>query len=84
MISALEAHKKTSYVLSNTLKDELKEIEESIDIAIKKGKFHTSLYSKFLSSAVKEILEELGYKVVYINDMRNVHDIAILWTLNQK
>lgn len=80
MISALEAYEKTSYVLDNALRNELKTVENKINEAIEKGEFHITLYDTFLSSSTKSTLEKLGYKVERISD----NTTLIVWEFASK
>ena len=64
MISAKEAREKSEQNKQNILNKEMAIIEEEINKAIVKGQDYTYIGSA-ISSKVKQILEQLGYKVKY-------------------
>ena len=64
MISAKEARKQSEQNKQDILNKEMAIIEEEINKAIVKGQDYTYIGSA-ISSRVKQILEQLGYKVEY-------------------
>ena len=64
MISAKEARKQSEQNKQGILNKEMEIIEEEINKAIVKGQDYTYIGSA-ISSKVKQILEQLGYKVKY-------------------
>ena len=62
MLSAKDAHTKTTNNITECITEELLKLEKQINDAINRGKFSIS-NNGFLQAETKKRLEELGYKV---------------------
>ena len=76
-MNAKEARERASKVKQDMITKEYQSILEIIEIAVNNGEYQTYYY-KSISSALKDKLEEMGYKITIV-DERMETLVTIQW-----